>query len=230
MTKELQEVLDGTLDINIAARYLEIYLGKCSSGTWGDHIMKEYAKIEKKPNSGELMRNLLACTILLPLTDKSITAEVPENLLHRVSYFRQLKENDWFKDFQAVVKRDLEINNYRAEASSLGIIDPIEYQPFTRQAYNWLYGKAEDSGEITPESKQTVAKHLRSLVLSYGGAVICSIFTNHSEYVQKVHNWRTGYFFERTIFAIYEPEQVMKIKKQELAKSNTKLVKSIRVN
>lgn len=220
----LQEVIGGTLDKEVAVRYLTIYLGEPSSGTWSEQIDKLYKKLKRK----DQIKNVLAHAILVSTTDKSIDVEVPENFLHRSQFFRQLSEKDWFKDFQKVVEEDLAIDKYRAEAKSLGIIDPIEYQPYTRQAFNWLYDRAEDAGDITPQNKERVTRLLKNLVYAYGGAAICSVFTQHSEVLSKVTNWRTGYFFERVLFKVYTPEQVMKIKKQELAKTMPKLVKRIR--
>lgn len=230
MDQPLQEVLDGTLDVRVAERYLTIYLGECSSGTWEAQIMKLWDKVKRKPDASAVMRNLLAHAILVSTTDKSIDVDVPENFLHRSQFFRQANEKDWFKEFQKVVEEDIAIDKHRADAKSLGIIDPIEYQPYTRQAYNWLYSRAEDAGDLTPQNKEKVSRLLKNLVYAYSGGAICGVFTDHSEMINKVSNWRTGYFFERLLFKVYTPEQVLKIKKLELAKTMPKLVKRVRTD
>lgn len=230
MDQLLQEVLEGSLDKKVMERYLTIYLGECSNGSWETQIDKLWGKVKNKPDAAKVLKNLVAHAILVSTTDKTIDVDVPENFFHRSQFFRQVSERDWFKDFQKVVEEDLAIDKYRAEAKSLGIIDPIEYQPYTRQAFNWLYARAEDSGDITPENKERVTRLLKNLVYAYGGASICSVFTNHADSISKVANWRTGYFFERLLFKVYTPEQVFKIKKQELAKTSTKLVKRIRTH
>lgn len=227
MDQLLHEVLDGSLDKEVAAKYLTIYLGHPSTGDWKEQIDTLYKKLKRK----DQIKNVLAHAILVSTTDKTIDVDVPENFLHRSQYFRQLSEKDWFKDFQKVVEEDIEIDKYRAEAKSLGIIDPIEYQPFTRQALNWLVDHAKDAGDLDPEDKedaQRVTRLLKNLVYAYGGAAVCGVFTDYPQSLAKVANWRTGYFFERVLFKVYTPEQVMKIKKQELAKTMPKLVKRIR--
>jgi hypothetical protein len=105
---------------------------------------------------------------------------------------------------------------------------PIVYAPWPRQAFNWLFKAAEESGQVTDENREQVEKRFERLVLTYGGLVICHIFQKEEYKIKKkVLNWRTGYFFERLIFDIYTIDQVLKIKKQELLKTNKTLVKQI---
>jgi len=231
MDREFEQVISGELPMSVAVKYLSVYVGTPTAGDWQDHIGRVWRKIKHKPNAAEEMRNILAHAILIATTDKSIDiGEIPENFFHKSTYFRQLNEHDWFAQLQKIVAEDAETTKRRAEAQSLGVIDPIEFQPYTRQAYNWLYAKAEETGAITPETKERVSRLLKNLVYAYGGATICSVFTNHAEWLPKIHNWRTGYFFERVLHKVYTPEQIIKIKKQELSKTNANLVKRIRTD
>jgi hypothetical protein len=118
---------------------------------------------------------------------------------------------------------------WRNQALSLGVIDPLEYAPYTRQAFKWLIEKAEASGVMTDEAKEDIARRHANMVKAYGGACVSSIFVKHTESLNKVLNWRSGYFFERLIFDLYAPEDVMKIKRAEIAKTNETLVKKVRV-
>jgi hypothetical protein len=112
----------------------------------------------------------------------------------------------------------------------LGIIDPIDISPITRQAYNWLYQKAEEFEDMSKVDASILKDKLTNLVKAYGGAVICNIFMNHKSNVDKVFNWRSGYFFEKQIHNVYSVEQIKKIKLAELAKTNNKYIKTIAIN
>jgi hypothetical protein len=48
--------------------------------------------------------------------------------------------------------------------------------------------------------------------------------------VDKVFNWRSGYFFEKQIHKVYSVEQIKKIKLAELAKTSNKYIKTIEIN
>lgn len=70
---------------------------------------------------------------------------------------------------------------------------------------------------------------LSNLVKAYGGAVICNIFINHKSNVDKVFNWRSGYFFEKQIHKVYSIDQIKKIKLAELNKTNSQYIKKVGV-
>ena len=226
---DLQNVIvSGELDKTVAIRYLNIYVG---SADWESAIKKVYNS-SKVAHDGALMKKIISAAILLPLDDKStyIDSEHPENLLLKMPYYQQLNDKDWFSEFQKVCSKDSVIDAHRRAAYALGVITPFEYSPMTRQAYNWLYTKAEDSGAITNEAqKKDVSERFKNLVTAYGGAVICNVFSRHESSLKKVINWRTGYFFEKIIYEVYTPEQILKIKKSELDGTNKRLVKSVKI-
>jgi len=232
---ELRKVIEqGKLPVTVADKYLTMYVGNAD---WEKHIMKLHSDFNKRYGGdveaiGIQMRGAISCATLLPREDRStqIDPQNPQNLLFRCPSWSQYHEKNWFELFKKVIARDMEIRQWRHEALSLGIIDPIEYQPYCRQAFNWLYSKADESGAVTSENKEEMARKFRNIVWAYGGAVISYIFTKHEAELKKVLNWRSGYFFERVIFDVYTKEQVLKIKKTELDKTNQKLVKTIRID
>lgn len=226
--EQLRKVATGnTMVLEVASKYLTTYVG---SADWERHIGIMHGRLQKKGKVDEL-RNAVAFAVLLPAHDRStrIDPEHPENLLYHGMSFQQYPTKDWFAALQDVIKRDIEIDGWRKQALSRGVIDPIEYQPFCRQAYNWVYGKAVDTGAVTEDNKQELSRRFRNLVLAYGGAVISYLFTNHATRVAKVLNWRSGYFIERAIFDAYTIEQVIKIKDAELERTNDKLVKTLKL-
>ena len=75
---------------------------------------------------------------------------------------------------------------------------------------------------LNPEDH--VTKKLKNLVSIYGGAVISSIFVSHKNAIEKVTNWRSGYFFEKEIYKIYSLDKIMKIKNMEFTKTNTNYI------
>lgn len=225
-----KELLEGTLDIKAAERYLTIYLGTPTQGTWEGHIEELYRRHQPKQKEeiAKWMRNTIACAILLPLHDQ-VNTDQPENVLHKCPYWRQINERDWFAELQKVAKEDLAIIENRAKMLSLGVIEPLAWQPYTRQAYNWLYARAEDSGAVTEASKEAIRSRMSNVVYAYGGMVVCGVFEKSPDWVKRVNNWRTGYFFEKTIYKVFSADDMYKIKKRELEKSNEKLVKSVRI-
>lgn len=230
MTEEdIRKVLEeDALSLELAISYLNIYVGQTN---WPHFIMQLLNTVRKKNSDySKAMQEALCCAILLPYYDHStyIDSEHPENLLLKIPWYHQLGTKSWFLEFQKIVKRDQDINRWRKQSWSLGVIDPIEFSPNTRQAFNWLYMKAEESGAVTPESKEEIIYRFKNLVYAYGGAVICGVFTRHDDAIKKVVNWRSGYFFERLIFDVYTIDQVQKIKKRELDSASEKLVKRVR--
>lgn len=212
---------------HVAEKLLGIYVADIE---WWPHIARLAQQLKKKHDNEtakNLLRRAVAFTILFPAYDRSakIDMEHPENNLFWGMRYDQFNNKDWFEELKKVIKRDQEITQYRRQALSLGIIDPIDYQPYTRQAFKWLCGEAENAGvELTPELKNK----FRQLVMAYGGAVISYLFENHRAVINKVPNWRSGYFFEKAVFEVYSLEQVLKIKKAELDKTNSKWTKKIK--
>lgn len=232
-TEELKKVVEqGKLPKVVAEKYLAIYLG---DSNWGRHWDTLVGRLQKKYSGTELgdaVKRQIGCAILLPSTNKGVHVDSahPENLLFQCASFHQFHDQDWFKELQEVISRDLQIQEWRNQALSLGVVDPLEYAPYCRQAFNWLYGKAEDSGHVTAETKEDIVRRCKNIVWAYGGACITNIFLRHEEDLKKVANWRTGYFFERVIFDVYTPDQVLKIKKADLDKTNSRLIKKIRID
>lgn len=221
-----------TISMDDAERYLNLYVGECESG-WKYHIGDTYSKFLKKSNAEDskaLMRKVIACSILLPTYDKSVIKTPVQNLLHWCHTWSQFNERDWVELLRIEIEKDKEIEGWRNQCLSLGVVHPIEYSPVTREAFNRLFGKAQDAGVITKENKADMVRRFQNLVLAYGGNVICYLFMKEEYKInKKVLNWRSNYFFEKLIFDTYTPEQVFKIKKQELAKTNPKLVKSVTI-
>lgn len=226
-------VKEGVLPGSVAARYLTMYLGPAN---WPEHMSSVWTRYQTGDGrvTGDAlidkMRQTISCAVLLPAHDRARLDERPENILHRCSQWEEFRQRDWFGEFQQVVARDVQIVGWRNQALSLGIIDPLEYAPYTRQAFKWLIEKAEASGCVTEETKQDVVLRHTNLVKAYGGACVSSIFAKHAEDLTKVLNWRSGYFFERLIFDIFTPDEVMKIKRAEIAKTNSSLVKRVKVD
>jgi len=226
--EEVNKVLhDNQITRPVAEKLLSIYVADID---WWPQVVRLHRQLSRKhdPDTArDLVRRAVAFTILFPAYDKSvrIDRDHPENNLFWGLKYDQFNDKDWFKELQKVIKRDQDITEYRREALSLGIIDPIDYQPYTRQAFKWLCGEAEEAGvELTPELKNK----FRQIVMAYGGAVVSYIFENHRPAIKKITNWRSGYFFERAIFDVYSLEQVLKIKKAELDKTNSKWIKKIK--
>jgi hypothetical protein len=228
VSKNLLEkmIQDNSLSAELADEYLKIYIADID---WIPHITKLwnnfYNKNKDEEQSKELVKKAISCTVLLPITDNTQIPNPPHRLLFWCTGWVQFNEKDWFSIFKETIEKDLEIKNNRKEVISSGIIDPIDYSPITRQAFNWLYEKAQASGDITEENKDLVVSKLTNLVKIYGGAVICSIFLNHENLLDKVLNWRSGYFFEKQIYKVYSVEKIHKIKSMEFKKTNSSYIR-----
>lgn len=222
-------------DINfsdISWRYLNLYVGELGKDEWNRHLSTLMGRLKRKMDpqlAKDQLRKIVSCAILLPAIDRTKIPDNPENLLFWCSSYDQFNQRDWVAEFAEVVKRDDEITDWRNTCQRLGVIHPIVYAPYSRQAYNWLFRWAEDSGDMTDANKAVLEQRFERLVLTYGGLVVCSLFQKEEGKIKrKVLNWRTGYFFERLIFDVYSLDQVIKIKKQELSKTNPTLVKQIK--
>lgn len=212
----------------IAIKYLNLYVGESD---WGRHIDALWFRLLKRHGeeaAKTLLKKTIACATLLPVYDRTKIPDNPENLLFWCPSYQQFNDEDWTSKFLAVIQRDEEIESWRLDCQRLGVVYPIVYAPWPRQAFNWLFKAAEESGHVNDSNKNLIEKRFERLVLTYGGLVICHIFQKEEYKIKKkVLNWRTGYFFERLIFEIYSIDQVLKIKKQELLKTNKTLVKQI---
>jgi len=226
--EDLSKVLDeDKITQPVAEKLLTLYVGEAD---WWQHVAKLHQRLVRKhgqEKARSLVRQAVAFTILLPAFDRStrIDPEHPENLLFWGLSYHQFDQRDWFEELKSVIRRDQQITQWRREALKLGVIDAIEYQPYCRQAYKWLCLEAEESDVVlTPELKLK----FRQLVMAYGGAVVSYIFEKHHSAVKKIVNWRSGYFFERLIFNTYSVDEVLKIKSNEIKKTNPKWIKEVR--
>jgi hypothetical protein len=220
-----------TLPVDVAEKYLNIYIGEAD---WKTHISKLWTNFENKNKnaytSREDVKRAIACAALLPTLEKTNIPDPVHLILFWCPTWNQYREKDWFCLFRDTVMKDIEIQKNHKQLLILGVIDPIDYSPITRQAYNWLFSHAESSGAVNEKTKDTVSKKMQNLIRLYGGAVISNIFTNHKNFVDKVFNWRSGYFFERQIYNVYTFDQIQRIKSKEIEKLNPKFVKTLLVN
>ncbi|GEM_PF-1903130 len=229
--EQLNKVIEeGTLPVEVAEKYLNLYIGEAN---WTAHISKLWLNLENKNKNAEISREnikrAIACAVLLPTLEKTNIPDPVHLILFWCPTWTQYKERDWFLLLSDVIKKDLMIQKNHSELLSLGIIDPIDYSPLTRQSFNWLYAQSEQNGDIGSNGV-VVSKKMQNLVRIYGGAVISNIFQNHKHILGKIHNWRSGYFFEREIYNIYSFDQIKKIKKTEIEKLNPKYVKTLILN
>jgi hypothetical protein len=220
------------IKIEDMVKYLSIYLGEPSLKTWEDHIADLYNQKKKylgDEQAKDLVKKNVCFSLMVRYKERARLPDPPQNILFGAEKWTQYDSTDWVAAFHKVQEEDERIKRWRNESLSLGVIYPIEYCPITRQAFNWLYDKAQDTGIITPQNKSDMIEKFQKLVLAYGGNVVCQIFTKNESLVNRdVINWRTNYFFERLIFKVFSIDQVLKIKKQELSRANSKLVKQIR--
>ena len=119
-----------------------------------------------------------------------------------------------------VIEEDKQIEKVRNFCLNLGVVNPLEYSPTTRQALNWLKDRRPANDTSTSTQK------LKSLVYAYGGNVVCGVFEKDKELfkIKRLPDHDLTYFFERLIFQFYSAEKVVKIKKLELDKTSPKLV------
>lgn len=224
---DLRKVVeDNVFPVDIAEKYLNIYVGK---EDWVKHINKLWTNLENKNKNTEVskeqIKNVISCATLLPTMEKINIPDPPYQLLFWCTGWSQLNERSWFSLLQDVVKKDILIQSNRDRLLKIGVIDPIDYSPLTRQAYNWLFSEAEMSGSINDGNKKDIQTKFQNIVRIYGGAVVSNIFMKHKSNIQKIHSWKTGYFFEREIYNIYSFDQISKIKLLELKKLNPKYIK-----
>lgn len=225
---DIKSVIENnTLSLEVADKYLRLYTANID---WLPHIATLWNNSVKKINDQHLakehVKKAVACTILLPFIEKTQIPDPPNNLLFWCTGWKQFSEKDWFSLFVEILKEDILISNKRDKILGIGIIDPINISPLTRQAFNWMHERVLEEGLSQPDLS-IVSEKFKNIVRAYGGAVICNIFQKYPKYVDDVVNWRSGYFFEKQIHKVYSVDQVLKIKQAEINKTNSNFVKKI---
>lgn len=220
--------LNGTMSFDLAEKYLNIYIGEAD---WKEKIGQLWTvqkkKIGDEQKAKDFIKKSVACACLSPIINKAVIPDEKHVLLFWVSGWPQFNERDWFELLREIAKKDLEIEKYRKIIFSLGIFEHIDMSPLTRQAYNWLYDRLEKETFSSEDKKTEAVEKIKNLVKIYGGAVICNVFTNYGLNIDKVLNWRSGYFIEKEIYKVYSIEQIIKIKKAEMAKTNPNYIKTL---
>jgi hypothetical protein len=228
-TQELEQfVTTDVLTKALAAKYLTLYLGESE---WKDKIDQLFVVQKKKlgeDKAKDFVKKSIACACLSPVINKSAIPDEKHVLLFWVSGWPQFNERDWFVLFRDVLKADIQIEKNRFLILQEGVFDHIDIPPLTRQAYNWLYEKLDKESFSSQDKKEEAVTKMKNLIKIYGGAVICNVFTNYGLNIEKVLNWRSGYFIEREIHKVYSTEQIIKIKKAEIHKTNLNYIKSIK--
>lgn len=201
-------------------------------GTWetqmDDYLKRKLSQGADIDDSLAMLKKSIAFAIMMKYKEKAYITEPYQTILFTGEKWNQYNSADWVTMFYDLIDEDAHIKLWRNQVLSLGVIFPLEYHPVTRQAYNWLYTKAEESGIITSANKLEIASKLKKLVLAYGGTAICNIFMKHEARINKeVLSWDTNYFFERLMYQVYKIEDLMRIKKAELHTTNPKLVRKV---
>lgn len=221
-------VNSGSLSVDLAEKYLTIYVGEAD---WREKISQLWTvqkrKLKDEDKAKDFIKRSVACACLSPMLNRVQVPEEKHVLLFWVSGWPQFNERDWFDVFVSVLKKDMEIESIRKKIISSGIFEQIDMSPLTRQAYNWLYERLDRESFSSDDKKTEASEKIKNLVKIYGGAVVCNIFTNYPLNVDKVLNWRSGYFIEKEIHKVYSVDQILKIKSSEAAKTNSKYVKNI---
>jgi len=223
-----QFVSNNALTVELADKYLTLYLGESD---WPEKLAQLWSVQKKKlgeDKAKEFIKKSVACACLSPVINKSAIPEENHVLLFWVSGWPQFNERDWLSLFKDTIKTDMQIEKNRALILREGIFDHIDIPPLTRQAYNWLYERLDKESFSSHDKKEEAVTKMKNLIKIYGGAVICNVFTNYSQHVEKVLNWRSGYFVEKEIHKIYSTEQIIKIKKAEMQKTNSNYIKTIK--
>jgi hypothetical protein len=220
---------NGTLSFDVAEKYLTIYLGEAD---WKEKIGQLWTvqkrKIGDEQQAKEFIKKSVACACLSPIINKAPIPEEKHVMLFWVAGWPQFNERDWFDMLRAIAKKDLEVENNRKIVLQSGIFNQIDVSPLTRQAFNWIYERTDKEQFSTEEKKQEALEKIKNLVKIYGGAIICNVFTNYPLNIEKVLNWRSGYFIEKEIYKVYSLDQILKIKKAELNKTNPKYITNIK--
>lgn len=216
------------LEKDLAVTLLNIYVTRCDE--WWDHVVRLYKILYGKHGEDEArvqLKDIVSFTILFPAYKRTVNIDhqQPDENLFRWMWYDQRQKRDWFEDLKKVVKQDHQIAKWRTQVLSHGVIDPIEYQPLTRQAFNWTIDRAEKEELYDQETR----KKFRKFVMVYGGANVCRCFESFSKEVNQLVNWRSPYFLERLVYKINDRDvsKVIGIKLKELEKTNSKFVKRV---
>lgn len=219
-------VKEDVISVDVADMYLRIYVADID---WKPHISQLWVntrnKIADEAEAKNHIKKAIACATLMPFYDKSIITDPPQNMLFWLPTWVQFNQKDWIDIYKKMVNEDIQIRKNRKKMLSYGVVESIDYVPMTRQAFNWLYSKSEDSHCVTPANKADIVKKFENLIKIYGGAVICNTFTKYEKNINKVLNWRSGYFIEREIYKVYTMDQICRIKELEISKIDKKYVK-----
>jgi len=219
-------IANDSLSFDLAQKYLNLYVADIG---WATHIETLWNQSKKKfKNDNEAKAHLkkaISCASMLPYIEKTLIPTPPEQLLFWCTAWKQFTENDWFSILKDVIKKDIEISYNRNRLIEYGIIDPIDFSPMTRQAYNWLYQKADEENILSETNSADIKNKFSNIVRVYGGVTVCNMFINHKLNINKVFNWRSGYFFEKEIYKVYDIDQLIKIKTTELSKINSSYIK-----
>lgn len=220
---------NGTLSFDVAEKYLTIYLGEAD---WKEKIGQLWTvqkrRLGDEQKAKDFIKKSVACACLSPIINKSSIPDEKHVLLFWVGGWPQFNERDWFDLLKSIAKKDLEIEKNRKIVLQSGIFNQIDVSPLTRQAFNWIYERTDKESFSTEEKKQQALEKVKNLVKIYGGAIICNVFTSYPMNIEKVLNWRSGYFIEKEIYKVYSLEQILKIKKAELNKTNPKYITNIK--
>lgn len=223
-------ILNKSLSVEIADKYLKLYVATID---WSPHIASLWGNSVKKYGNEtaakDHIKKAISCATILPLVEKTQIPDPPSNLLFWCTGWKQFNDRDWFELYIEILKEDLDISKKRNEIIKIGVIDPIDVSPITRQAYNWIYEKVSEETFSNKQDIEVVKEKVKNLVRAYGGAVICNIFLKYKKNVDDVLNWRSGYFLEKQIHKIYTIDQIVKIKRAELSKTNSKYIKKVGV-
>lgn len=226
---DLEKVVDQDIvSVAVAEKYLTLFLGKSD---WSKAIKKLWSISEKKnlddKSRKDFLKKAISCATLIPYLEGATIPTPPENLLFWCTAWSQFNEKDWFDIYKKNIKEDIDITKSRNEIIKLGVIEPVDVSPLNRQAFNWLYEKAKRKEHLSEEELKALETKFFNLVKAYGGAIICNIFVNHKSNVEKVFNWKSGYFFEKEIHKVYCLGDIIKIKTAEIKKTNPKYIKKI---
>jgi len=227
--QELREAIaNKSLPFPVAEKYLKLYVADVS---WEQSINTLWTNSINKLHDQELakehVKKAISCATILPFMENTTIPDPPTNLLFWCTGWAQFNKHDWFSMYIDILKEDLKVVELRNQAIEIGVIDPIDVSPITRQAYNWLYQRTEENENCFKIDMESLKVKFSNLVKVYGGAVICNIFMNHKQNVDKVFNWRSGYFFEKQIHKVYSINEIKKIKLAELNKTNNKYIKKV---
>lgn len=216
------------IPIEVAEKYLNIFVAKAD---WKNHIRSLWnssgKKILDQDQRKDHIKRAISCATLISYEEGTTIPNPPENILFWCTGWEQFKKKDWFSEYKKNIKNDIEITQKRSNIIKLGVIDPVDVSPMNRQAFNWIYEKCRDNGKLSAEELKVLEPKIFNLVKAYGGAVICNVFVNHKNSIEKIFSWRSGYFLEKEIHKIYSIEDIIKIKTAEIRKTNPKYIKKI---